>query len=91
MAAVLASSPDAVLSHWSAAALWRIRPNSRETIDVTVAHRSRSSELIRRHIARLPPDERTVKAGIPVTSVPRTVLDLAATEPDDVVDAILAE
>jgi very-short-patch-repair endonuclease len=91
MAAVLGSGPDAVLSHWSAAALWMIRPNSRETIDVTVAHRSRSSGLIRRHVAWLPPDERTVREGIPVTSVPRTVLDLAATERDDVIDAILAE
>lgn len=91
MAAVLASGPNAILSHWSAAALWMIRPNSRETIDVTVAHRSRSSGLIRRHVSRVPPDERTVEEGIPVTSVPRTVLDLAATEPADVVEAILAE
>ena len=91
MAAVLASGPDAVLSHWSAAALWMIRPNSRETIDVTVPHRSRSSALIRRHVSSVPADERTVEEGIPVTSVPRTVLDLATTEPEDVVDSILAE
>jgi very-short-patch-repair endonuclease len=91
MAAVRASPRGAVLSHWSAAALWMIRPNARETIDVTVAHRSRSSALIRRHVSSVPPDERTVREGIPVTSVPRTVLDLAATESDDVVDSILAE
>src|SRR5215213_10579291 len=42
MAAVLASGQGAVLSHWSAAALWLIRPNSRSAIDVTTAHRSRS-------------------------------------------------
>src|SRR5213080_1805305 len=29
MGAVLATGPSAVLSHWSAAALWMIRPNSR--------------------------------------------------------------
>jgi very-short-patch-repair endonuclease len=91
MAAVLASGPDAVLSHWSAAALWMIRPNSRTRIDVTVPHRSRSSDLIRRHISEVPEDERTVEEGIPITSVPRTILDLAATEPEDVVENLLRE
>ena len=91
MAAVLASGPEAVLSHWSAAALWMIRPNSRTRIDVTVPHRSRSSDLIRRHISEAPADERTVKEGIPVTTVPRTIFDLAATEPVDVVVSMLRE
>jgi very-short-patch-repair endonuclease len=91
MAAVLASGPDAVLSHWSAAALWMIRPNSRTRIDVTVPHRSRSSSAIRRHVSEVPADERTVEEGIPVTSVPRTIFDLAATEPTDVVEGLLRE
>ena len=91
MAAVLASGPKAVLSHWSAAALWMIRPNSRERVDVTVPHRSRSSDLIRRHISEVPEDERTVEERIPVTSVPRTIFDLAATEPADVVQNLLRE
>jgi hypothetical protein len=91
MAAVLASGPDAILTHWSAAALWRIRPNSRARIDVTVPHRSRSSDLIRRHISHVPDDERTLKEGIPATSVPRTIFDLAATEPEDVVESLLRE
>jgi very-short-patch-repair endonuclease len=91
MAAVLASGPDAVLSHYSAAALWRLRPTQRTTIDVTVPHATRSSQLIRRHVSRVPPDERTVKEGIPVTAAARTILDLAATEPLDVVKALLRE
>jgi very-short-patch-repair endonuclease len=91
MAAVLASGPDAVLSHWSAAALWQIRPNARSRIDVTVPHRSRSSGLIGRHISRLPPDERALHEGIPVTSAARTILDLATTESADVVEAMLRE
>jgi very-short-patch-repair endonuclease len=91
MAAVLASGPDAVLSHWSAAALWAIRPTSRTTIDVTVPHDTRSSKLIRRHVSALPADEVTVADGIPVTTVPRTIFDLAATEPLDVVKALLRE
>ncbi len=91
MAAVLASGPEAVLSHWSAAALWMIRPNSRTRIDVTVPHRSRSSDLIHRHLSEVPADERTVEEGIPVTTVPRTILDLAANESTDVVENLLRE
>jgi very-short-patch-repair endonuclease len=91
MAAVLASGPEAVLSHWSAAALWMIRPNSRMRIDVTVPHATRSSKAIRRHVSQVPPDERTVEQGIPVTSVPRTIFDLAATESTDVVESLLRE
>lgn len=91
MAAVLASGPDAVLSHWSAAHLWMIKPNSRSRIDVTVAHRSRSSKPIRRHISEVPDDEQTVEEGIPVTTVPRTILDLAATVDTDTVENFLRE
>ena len=91
MAAVLASGPEAVLSHWSAAALWMIRPNSRSIIDVTTPHKSRTWDGIRRHHKALPADEVTVKDGIPVTTPPRTIFDLAATEPLDVVKALLRE
>jgi very-short-patch-repair endonuclease len=91
MAAVLASGPGAVLSHHSAAALWEIRPTSRTTIDVTTPHRSRSWRHIHRHVSVLPADEVTVKDGIPVTTAARTILDLAATEPLDVVKFLLRE
>jgi very-short-patch-repair endonuclease len=91
MAAVLASGPEAVLSHWSAAALWMIRPNSRSIIDVTCAHKSRTWKRIRRHHKALPADEVTTEEGIPVTTVPRTILDLAATEDADVIANLLRE
>jgi very-short-patch-repair endonuclease len=91
MAAVLASGPEAVLSHWSAAALWQIRPNSRSRIDVTVPHSSRSSPLIVRHVSQIPEDERATVEAIAVTSVPRTVLDLAATQPSEVIESLLRE
>ncbi|HEY5941431.1 MAG TPA: type IV toxin-antitoxin system AbiEi family antitoxin domain-containing protein [Solirubrobacterales bacterium] len=91
MAAVLSSGPEAALSHWSAAALWMIRPNSRTIIDVTVPHKSRSSKGIRRHHSPLPADEATDEEGIPVTTVPRTILDLAATSTADVVENLLRE
>lgn len=91
LAAVLASGEGAVLSHWSAAALWGIRPNSRGTIDVTTPRKSRSWEGIRRHHKPVPADEITVEEGISVTTVPRTILDLAATEPIDLVESLLRE
>jgi very-short-patch-repair endonuclease len=91
MAAVLASGPDSVLSHWSAAALWMIRPNSRTIVDVTIPQKSRSWKGIRRHHSSLPADERIVEEGIPVTTVPRTILDLAATESTDIVENLLRE
>lgn len=91
MAAVLASGPDAVLSHWSAAALWMIRPSSRSIVDVTCPHKSRSWDGIWRHHKALPPDEVAIHDGIPVTSVPRTILDLAASEREDVVESLIGE
>lgn len=91
MGAVLASGPDSALSHWSAAALWGIRSGARERIDVTVPHATRSSDRIRRHVSLVPGDEVIVMNGIPVTTVPRTIFDLAATEPVDVVRSLIRE
>jgi very-short-patch-repair endonuclease len=91
MAAVLGSGPEAVLSHWSAAAFWTIRANSRSVIDITTPRKSRSWDGIRRHHKALPADEVTVEEGIPVTTVPRTIFDLAATESADVVGSLLRE
>jgi len=91
MAAVLASGPAGVLSHFSAAALWGIQPNSRSRIDVAAPHRSRSSATIDRHAIVLPADERTVESGIPVTTVPRTVFDLAAISSVDRVESAIRQ
>jgi hypothetical protein len=68
-----------------------IRPNSRSIVDVTTPHKSRTWEGIKRHHTALPTDEVTVEEGIPVTTVPRTILDLAATEGVDVVENLLRE
>jgi very-short-patch-repair endonuclease len=77
MAAVLSCGPDALLSHRAAAALWGIRPAGTVRVDVSLPRRLGPRDGIRPHYARLPDDECTVHAGIPVTSVPRTLLDLA--------------
>jgi very-short-patch-repair endonuclease len=58
---------------------------------VTVPRVSRSSTPISRHVSLVPADERTMKEGITVTTVPRTIFDLAATEPLEVVKALLRE
>jgi very-short-patch-repair endonuclease len=77
MAAVLAYGPDAVLSHRSAAAHWGFG-SAASKFDVTTPHSKRSRKTIRAHTARLHPEDRTTHDGIPITSVERTILDLAA-------------
>lgn len=91
MAGVLSSGPVAVLSHRSAAAIWGIRDSGSELVHVTVPRRSSSRGWIRRHLSVLPDDEATVRDGIPVTTVPRTVLDLAATTSIDEVEAAIRQ
>lgn len=88
MAGVLACGYRSVLSHRSAAALWGIRRNGSEVVHVTLGLKSRTSRLICRHLALLPYDEMAVHEGIPTTTVPRTVLDLASTASIDDVEVV---
>ncbi|MFL5900298.1 MAG: type IV toxin-antitoxin system AbiEi family antitoxin domain-containing protein [Solirubrobacterales bacterium] len=90
MAAVLAGGDGAVLSHRSAAALWGIA-TFRGTIEITSPRDTRSREEIRRHVAHLPVDEITVREGIPVTSVHRTLFDFAGISPVDRLEAAMRE
>ncbi len=79
MAAVLAASPDAVLSHRSAGQLWGLLPRASIQLEVT---RPPGTSIMRSgltiHRSPLPADEVDVIDGIPTTSVFRTVFDLAA-------------
>lgn len=80
LAAVLACGPGAALSHRSGAALWELRQSNSAVIDVTVP--TRAGRIRRRGIrvhrsGRIGPEEVTVRNGIPVTTVARTLLDLA--------------
>jgi very-short-patch-repair endonuclease len=80
LAAVLACSEGAVLSHASAAAHWGIRRSAAATIDVTVplrAGRTRRKGIRIHRSGRLAAEEVTVHEGIPTTTVARTLLDLA--------------
>jgi very-short-patch-repair endonuclease/predicted transcriptional regulator of viral defense system len=95
MAAVLAGGEGAVLSHWAAAQLWRLRrirsqaTNSRgghshPPIDITVPSRGgrrRRAGLVIHRVTALPPEERTLHCRIPVTTPARTLLDLATCLP----------
>ena len=81
MAATLAGGPGAVLSHWSAASLWRMRSGRGPRSHVTAPRRRRIYGDITFHHAHLPADEVTVEEGIPVTTAARTQLDLAASLP----------
>jgi hypothetical protein len=78
MAAVLAFGPDAVLSHRSAAQLWGLVPRSSIVAEVTRPGRVARPHLVA-HQGVLLGDEVVRLRGIPVTSVPRTMFDLAAT------------
>lgn len=81
-AAVLACGADALVSHWSAGSLWRLPveapPN--EPVHVLVPWgRARVRPGIRAHRGRdLRPGDATTRDGVPVTTAPRTILDLAA-------------
>lgn len=83
LAAAWCCGPEAVLSHLSAAVLWDLRLSSSPIIDITVPSRAgrKRRDGMRIHRVELTEHERTERAGIPVTTWPRTVLDLAATRP----------
>ncbi len=91
MAAVLAAGPGALLSHRSAAALWGIRPTARARVEVTTPKRLHSRPGLHPHCTVLPPDEMTTDQGIPVTTAPRTLVDLAAIIPPNELDRALNE
>lgn len=77
MAAVLAGGQGTVLSNRPAGAAWAICASAGR-VEVTVPRQKRPYRRIVFHHVVLPADERTVRDGIPITTVPRTILDLAA-------------
>jgi very-short-patch-repair endonuclease len=80
LAAVLACGPGAVLSHRSAAAHWGLLATSQSVVDVTAPRSRAGVPGIRLHRARsLDARDTTTHEGIAITTVARTLLDLAAT------------
>jgi hypothetical protein len=83
MAGVLACGPEAVLSHQNAAALLGLRPMSSSAVHVTVPGRTRRGPrgITVHRVRSLHADDCWEEEGIPVTSLARTLLDLAEVLP----------
>ncbi|HYI17866.1 MAG TPA: DUF559 domain-containing protein [Solirubrobacteraceae bacterium] len=91
LAAVLACRRGALLSHAAGAAHLELRASSATIIDVTVPHTNpcrRPGIRVHRHAA-LRPEERTEHLGVPVTTVARTIFDLAATFPRRTLERVI--
>lgn len=83
-AALLAYGPGAVLSHQSAAVLWGIRRRRRGPIHVTAPcgrQGLRRRKGIWIHRCKLTAEDTTSRDGFPVTTLARTLFDLAETAP----------
>jgi Transcriptional regulator, AbiEi antitoxin/Protein of unknown function (DUF559) len=78
------AGPSAVGSHHSAAVIHGLDLLGRLPFGTTVTHPPGSASQtggpgVRVHVAALPPEHVAVRGGVPVTSVARTVVDLART------------
>jgi very-short-patch-repair endonuclease/predicted transcriptional regulator of viral defense system len=92
LAAVLACGEGAVLSHRSAAAHWGLLATSAARIDVTAPRTRAGDAKIRLHHSRsLIARDTDTHERIPITSVARTLLDLAATVRPDRLERALAQ
>jgi hypothetical protein len=81
MAAVKACGPEAVLSHQDAAALWGLRRSSSPVIHVTTPRRGSPRGLRVHRVRALRPEDTARVDNIPVTSLPRTLIDNAEVLP----------
>jgi very-short-patch-repair endonuclease len=87
LAAVLACGPTAVASHRAAGARWELLIS--DLMEVTVpgpGTRARRPGIRLHRSRRLDPADVTVKDGIPITTVARTIVDLNAVVPDRLVE-----
>ena len=91
LAAVLACGPGTLLSHRTAAALRCLLPERSGPVHVTRAgtHRAGPDGITVHQVRKVPPA--TLHRGLPVTSTVQTLLDLAATEPPQILEQALNE
>ena len=82
LAAVLAGGEGAILSHRSAAELLGLLPPDEGPTEIIVPCDRRDRPGLILHQGRVRPDERTAVRGVAVTTVARTLLDLASTVDD---------
>jgi hypothetical protein len=79
MAAVIACGPGSAISHLSAAALWEIAACAPNRVDVTAPDKRQHRGIVVHITRRLTADDVTRRNNIPVTSLARTLVDLAST------------
>jgi very-short-patch-repair endonuclease len=92
LAAVLACGPGAVLSHRTAAAHWGLLRTDQTRIDVTAPRGRHGAPGIRLHRSRsLDARDTTAHQGIAVTTVHRTLLDVAAMAREGELERALAQ
>ncbi|HEU4701089.1 MAG TPA: DUF559 domain-containing protein [Conexibacter sp.] len=93
LAAVLWAGSGAALSHRDAAALHGLRPCNRSRIEITTGRRLRAERpgIEVHHSAVLDAQDITTVEGIPVTSVERTLVDLAGVVSKDSLAKALRE
>lgn len=76
-AAVKACGEGAVISHRSAAVRWGILRGYRGPVEVTAPTQRTRRRRLRTYVARLHPRDVTTKDGVPITTLARTLVDLA--------------
>ncbi len=84
VAATLACGPGTVVSHRTAGHVWAMNRFSSSVIDVTVPSTNGRTDHPGLHIhrtSRLQKSETTNRAGVPITTPARTLVDLAAIQP----------
>jgi hypothetical protein len=88
LAACWAGGFRAAASHRSAAALWELPGGRQQLVEITCPRwrRARHDGVIVHETTRIDPLDLTVKDGIPVTTVERTLLDLGAVCTESVVE-----
>jgi very-short-patch-repair endonuclease len=88
LAAVRAYGREAVASHLTAAALWGLRRSARLEVTLPTARMPRDG-ITPRESGHLGPEDRAVIRNIPVTSLARTLVDLAEVLAADRLERIL--
>jgi hypothetical protein len=93
MAAVLASGAGALLSHESAAALWALRADRPDVVEVSVpgGRRRRLAGITAHRRVNLRPEEVTTQRGIPATTPAATIVDLAPRLDRSGIEALINE
>lgn len=90
--ACLWAGPEAVASHDSALAVYGMGDAMPASLHITVPDRLRKRRPgVIAHVADLPPHDVTSREGAPVTSVARTLRDIASDVPTDVVASLIRE